>query len=71
MDVSDDGAFIGSDEELELPSDMEAFGEEEEEEKEQEKPKDNGKKKRKLKHLPTFASADDYAALLDQEDDGM
>ena len=71
MDVSDEGAFIGSDEELELPSDMEAAGEEEEEEKEEEKPKDSGKKKRKLKHLPTFASADDYAALLDQEDDGM
>ena len=71
MDVSDEEAFIGSDEELELPSDMEAAGEEEEEEKEEEKPKDSGKKKRKLKHLPTFASADDYAALLDQEDDGM
>ena len=71
MDVSDEGAFIGSDEELELPSDMEAAGEDEEEEKEEEKPKDSGKKKRKLKHLPTFASADDYAALLDQEDDGM
>lgn len=69
MDVSDEEAFIGSDEELELPLDMGADGEEEEEE--QEKPKDGGKKKRKLKHLPTFASADDYAALLDQEDDGM
>ena len=69
MDISDEEAFIGSDEELELPLDMGADGEEEEEE--QEKPKDGGKKKRKLKHLPTFASADDYAALLDQEDDGM
>lgn len=71
MDVSDDEAFIGSDEELELPLDMEADGQEDGEEEEQEKPKDSGKKKRKLKHLPTFASADDYAALLDQEDDGM
>jgi ribosome biogenesis protein MAK21 len=29
------------------------------------------KKRRKLKQLPTFASADDYAALLADDDDGM
>ncbi|KAJ6190614.1 hypothetical protein N7519_000635 [Penicillium mononematosum] len=51
MDVSDDDAFIDSDEDL--PSDMELG------------------KRRKLKQLPTFASADDYAALLENEDLGM
>ncbi|GAB1212678.1 hypothetical protein ATERTT37_001824 [Aspergillus terreus] len=66
MDVSDDEAFLDSDEEL--PSDMELGGG-------VELPKDEDqtdrKKRRKLKHLPTFASADDYAALLAGEDDGM
>ncbi|KAJ5370491.1 Ribosome biogenesis protein NOC1 [Penicillium cataractarum] len=66
MDVSDDEAFFNSDDDL--PSDMELGGVELE-------PKadasDNKKKRRKLKHLPTFASADDYAALLADEDDGM
>ncbi|PLB37463.1 RNA-binding ribosome biosynthesis protein MAK21 [Aspergillus candidus] len=65
MDVSDDGAFLESDEDL--PSDVELSGE-------VETPKDepsDRKKKRKLKHLPTFASADDYAALLAGEDEGM
>lgn len=64
MDVSDEDAFVGSDEDV--PLDM-AFGEE--------MTKDEGqserKKKRKLKHLPTFASADDYAALLAGEEDEM
>ncbi|KAE8355583.1 CBF/Mak21 family-domain-containing protein [Aspergillus coremiiformis] len=68
MDVSDEEAFIGSDEELELPSDVELGGG-------VELPKDDDKsdrkKRRKLKHLPTFASADDYAALLAGEDEGM
>jgi ribosome biogenesis protein MAK21 len=66
MDVSDDEAFLDSD--GELPSDMELGGG-------VELPKDEDqtdrKKRRKLKHLPTFASADDYAALLAGEDDGM
>ncbi|KAL3458822.1 CBF/Mak21 family-domain-containing protein [Aspergillus heterothallicus] len=65
MDVSDEEAFVDSDEEL--PSDVELGG--------VELPKDEGKsdrnKRRKLKHLPTFASADDYAALLAGEDEGM
>lgn len=63
MDVSDDEAFVGSDEELPM-----AFAEEEETNDEA---KAERKKKRKLKHLPTFASADDYAALLAGEDEGM
>lgn len=66
MDVSDDEAFVDSDEEL--PSDVELAAVEE-------PPKDDKqserKKRRKLKHLPTFASADDYAALLAGEDEGM
>lgn len=65
MDVSDDEAFLGSDEDV--PLDMGGSDEE--------PAKDEGaserKKKRKLKHLPTFASADDYAALLAGEEDGM
>ncbi|BCR86138.1 RNA-binding ribosome biosynthesis protein MAK21 [Aspergillus chevalieri] len=69
MDVSDDDAFVGSDEEL--PMDMGDFGEEEEEEEEKPAKEKDSKKRRKLKHLPTFASADDYAALLAGEDDGM
>ncbi|KAL5339815.1 CBF/Mak21 family-domain-containing protein [Aspergillus crustosus] len=65
MDVSDEEAFIDSDEEL--PSDVELGGVELPKEDE----KSDRKKRRKLKHLPTFASADDYAALLDGEDEGM
>jgi ribosome biogenesis protein MAK21 len=66
MDVSDDEAFVGSDEEL--PSDVELGGGVELPEEDD---KSERKKKRKLKHLPTFASADDYAALLAGEDEGM
>lgn len=71
MDVSDDEAFLDSDEDL--PSDMEFGGVElpvEEPEPESES-KSKKQKRRKLKHLPTFASADDYAALLEDEDMGM
>lgn len=63
MDVSDDEAFIGSDEEL--PVDM---GDKDDD---KDDAKSERKKRRKLKHLPTFASADDYAALLAGEDEGM
>lgn len=65
MDVSDDEAFLDSDEDL--PSDMELGGVEL---PPSEAPAER-KKRRKLKHLPTFASADDYAALLEGEDEGM
>jgi ribosome biogenesis protein MAK21 len=67
MDVSDDEAFLDSDEEL--PSDMELGGVELPAETEPSTSK--REKRRKLKHLPTFASVDDYAALLGDEDDGM
>ncbi|PYH44443.1 RNA-binding ribosome biosynthesis protein MAK21 [Aspergillus saccharolyticus JOP 1030-1] len=71
MDVSDEEAFIDSDEEL--PSDVELDAHLPTASKEKdEKDKDSGRKKRrKLKHLPTFASVEDYAALLAGEDEGM
>lgn len=65
MDVSDEEAFLDSDEDL--PSDMELGGVEL---PPTEAPSER-KKRRKLKQLPTFASADDYAALLADEEDGM
>ncbi|RAL10467.1 RNA-binding ribosome biosynthesis protein MAK21 [Aspergillus homomorphus CBS 101889] len=71
MDVSDEEAFIDSDEEL--PSDVELDAHlptASKDEKEQEK-ESGRKKRRKLKHLPTFASMEDYAALLAGEDEGM
>ena len=66
MDVSDDEAFYNSDDDL--PSDVELGGVALEPQAEA---ADNKKKRRKLKHLPTFASMEDYAALLADEDDGM
>ncbi|KAJ5777313.1 hypothetical protein N7520_000559 [Penicillium odoratum] len=68
MDVSDDEAFLDSDDDL--PSDMELGGVELEAPEAAPSASDS-KKRRKLKHLPTFASADDYAALLADEEDGM
>ncbi|KAJ5152087.1 CCAAT-binding factor [Penicillium capsulatum] len=69
MDVSDDEAFLDSDEDL--PSDMELGGVELPSETPEAPTASDSKKRRKLKHLPTFASADDYAALLADEDEGM
>ncbi|KAJ5343533.1 hypothetical protein MYU51_021611 [Penicillium brevicompactum] len=69
MDVSDDGAFLDSDEDL--PSDMEIGGAALAEPEVPAPEESNSKKRRKLKQLPTFASADDYAALLADDDDGM
>lgn len=63
LEASDDEAFRDSDEDL--PSDLGAEEVPHEDEKRQETKRD---KRRKLKHLPTFASADDYAALLGQDD---
>ena len=70
MDVSDDEAFLDSDDDL--PSDMELGGVElPPAETAPSASASERKKRRKLKHLPTFASADDYAALLGDEDEGM
>ena len=68
----DDQAMLGSDE---VPSDLDkAFKEEVQfnTRKAAEVPEDGmkgNKKRRKLKNLPTFASADDYATMLDAEDE--
>lgn len=67
MDVSDDEAFFDSDEDL--PSDVELGGVELADAAKAEP--SASKKRRKLKHLPTFASMEDYAALLGDEDEGM
>ncbi|CAG8087357.1 unnamed protein product [Penicillium olsonii] len=69
MDVSDDEAFYDSDEDL--PSDVELGGAALAEPETPAPEESNSKKRRKLKQLPTFASADDYAALLADDDDGM
>ncbi|EEP81093.1 conserved hypothetical protein [Uncinocarpus reesii 1704] len=68
MDVSDAEAFVDSDEDI--PSDFDMDIDAEEGEKTVEKRPSRKEKRRKLKHLPTFASVDDYAALLGQESDG-
>jgi ribosome biogenesis protein MAK21 len=67
MDVSDEEAFRDSDEDLplDLSVDKDSLL------KANQRGKIPGSKKRKLKHLPTFASADDYATLLADEDDGI
>ncbi|PGH12192.1 hypothetical protein AJ80_06812 [Polytolypa hystricis UAMH7299] len=70
MDISDEDAFFGSDDEV--PSD---FGEGMEAkvptEPEVEGNVSKRAKRRKIRNLPTFASVDDYAALLGDDDEGM
>ncbi|OMP88474.1 hypothetical protein BK809_0003231 [Diplodia seriata] len=102
FDDGDEAAFVGSDEELELPSDFDWEDAEDDDEQaevekqqQQQQPKKGkkggkkaavaaaaeeageaddkdkrGKKRRKLKHLPTFASVEDYAKLLGDDSDG-
>ncbi|EEQ85006.1 hypothetical protein RJZ56_007198 [Blastomyces dermatitidis] len=72
MDVSDEDAFRDSDDDV--PSDLDNGVEELLAEASPKGDKSTSRqKRRKLKHLPLFASADDYAALLadDGLDDGM
>ncbi|OJD18298.1 hypothetical protein AJ78_01674 [Emergomyces pasteurianus Ep9510] len=72
MDVSDEDAFRDSDEDV--PSDLDNVAEELLADSSGKGDKSTSRqKKRKLKHLPVFASIDDYAALLadDDQDDGM
>jgi ribosome biogenesis protein MAK21 len=64
MDVSDEEAFLGSDDEL--PTELDG-GVELPSAGKEEKALTGRQKKRKLKHLPTFASMEDYAALLENE----
>lgn len=70
----DDGALLESDDEV--PSDLDkAFNKDQIQfdskntSKVSEASK-RGQKRRKLKHLPIFASAEDYATMLDDDDDG-
>ncbi|KZF26313.1 CBF-domain-containing protein [Xylona heveae TC161] len=70
LDAGGDDAILGSD--IELESDIEAPPEEQMEpslETESGSATAQKKKRRKLKHLPMFASADDYAHLLADDDD--
>ncbi|KMP04077.1 CCAAT/enhancer-binding protein zeta [Coccidioides immitis RMSCC 2394] len=67
MDVSDEDAFRDSDEDI--PSDFDMGVDEEQEKETGKKQSSRREKRRKLKHLPTFASVEDYATLLDQEPD--
>ncbi|OCK76472.1 CBF-domain-containing protein [Lepidopterella palustris CBS 459.81] len=73
LDSADEGAFVGSDEEIPVDIDgklkKDGLGADEDAGKTSKKEKGSrGKKRRKLKHLPTFASAEDYAKLLESED---
>ena len=73
LDFDDDDALL--DDDADLPSDVDISGlAGEDESKEAGKGNKGGEgkgknKRRKLKHLPTFASVDDYAKLLDQDPD--
>lgn len=71
FDEDDEGALLGSDDEV--PSDLDkAFNEEANlgDKTQLELPKESkrGKKRRKLKNLPTFASADDYADMIGDDE---
>ena len=69
----DDEALLGSDEEIPshldsaFANDQKRFGVKHFPEAPEESKR--GKKRRKLKNLPTFASAEDYAAMLDDDDE--
>ncbi|KAK2872078.1 hypothetical protein FQN49_002580 [Arthroderma sp. PD_2] len=68
FDQSDDEAFLDSDEEL--PSDLDMdVDEPEDTSATKSQSQSKREKRRKLKHLPTFASAEDYAALLGKDVD--
>lgn len=71
LEDGDEDAMFGDDDEIELDFEkMDGLQEEKEatDEEEDEKKKKK-KKKRKLKHLPTFASVEDYEKLLGADDE--
>ena len=73
LDFDDDDALLDSDDEV--PNDLdEAFESELQFAKEKAATttdgEKTGKKRRRLKNLPTFASMEDYAAMLGDDDDG-
>ncbi|KAI5274240.1 CBF-domain-containing protein [Aureobasidium subglaciale] len=70
LESADEDAMLGDD--ADLPSDFEGLDDDVAEKSEKKDEADSKKKKkRKLKHLPTFASADDYAKLLGGDDEDM
>ncbi|EED24119.1 CCAAT-box-binding transcription factor [Talaromyces stipitatus ATCC 10500] len=71
MDVSDEEAFRDSDEDLPSDLDVDMGGVALPASTADDDATTKKSKKRKLRHLPTFASMDDYAALLADEDDGL
>ncbi|KAH3671293.1 hypothetical protein OGAPHI_000516 [Ogataea philodendri] len=66
---SDVGELLGSGSELESDEEPEQQEETEEQPDTKKRSKQNAGKSKKLKSLPTFASADDYANYLDSSDD--
>jgi len=72
VDLDDEDALLGSDDEIQSDLELaEAMDNEHVVATNKRSKNDEGgkKKKRKLKHLPTFASAEDYAKLLEDEPD--
>ncbi|KAI1386925.1 CBF-domain-containing protein [Hypoxylon trugodes] len=73
-DESEGGVEFWDDSEDEDEGDSELQkvpGGEDEEEEDKEKPDDRKKRRKALKNLPTFASADDYAEMLAQDEDDI
>lgn len=74
IDFDDDDALLDDDADLPSDIDVSAFDDGKMEDgvkakKDADKGGKDGRKRRKLKHLPTFASVDDYAQLLANEPD--
>ena len=69
LDSDDEDAMFGDEDEL--PEDFEAALGSEGPDQELSNNQKRRKDRKKLKQLPTFASADDYANMLDDEEDGM
>ncbi|TKX23838.1 putative ribosome biogenesis protein NOC1 [Elsinoe australis] len=69
FDFDDEDDLMDDDEDLNSDLDVPVVEKKPEESKGKETNADKRKKRRKLKHLPTFASVDDYAKLLQDEPD--
>ncbi|GAA5939753.1 hypothetical protein JCM1841_003797 [Sporobolomyces salmonicolor] len=68
-DQEDDGFLEADDDVLGSDDDIPLYGEDAAESEEDDRAQAKKNKKRKLKHLPLFATADDYAALLGDSDE--
>jgi ribosome biogenesis protein MAK21 len=64
FDLDDEDAFVDSDEDIPVDIDMGDGSDLEDEPPSKQGKEDKKRKKRKLKHLPTFASVEDYAKLI-------